>query len=265
MWTSTYSPPAATCGSAAPAAANCSAMRSRCSSPLMVTGYCRPWPGGPLRPTRRRVSAVARRQRREPPGPVAGKGFVCGPSQQPSGPGASAPAASAAATTGGSGCPTPAAAGTGRQLHGVPPLSRPPAPGAGRAGPHPAAAGRRSHAPAPRCAGDDASGGWPSAFGGGRIWRSRGHWGGPQLAPHRPQPAKRSQPQPQLAGAAAAGGERLTASALETLLESPALQGHFQLSGVEMAALHPLLQQGASTGASTGRNAAAWAAAASAG
>ena len=39
-------------------------------------------------------------------------------------------------------------------------------------------------------------------------------------------------------------GERLTASALETLLESPALQGHFQLSGAEMAALHPLLQRG---------------------
>jgi len=39
-------------------------------------------------------------------------------------------------------------------------------------------------------------------------------------------------------------GERFTASALETLLESQALQGHFQLSGAEMAALHPLLQRG---------------------
>ncbi len=38
-------------------------------------------------------------------------------------------------------------------------------------------------------------------------------------------------------------GERLTASTLETLLESPALQEHFQLSGAEMAALHPLLQR----------------------
>jgi len=41
----------------------------------------------------------------------------------------------------------------------------------------------------------------------------------------------------------ALAGERFTASALETLLESPALQEHFQLSGAEMAALHPLLQR----------------------
>jgi len=41
----------------------------------------------------------------------------------------------------------------------------------------------------------------------------------------------------------ALAGERLTASALEGLLESPALQAHFQLSGAEMAALHPLLQR----------------------
>lgn len=41
----------------------------------------------------------------------------------------------------------------------------------------------------------------------------------------------------------ALAGERLTASALETLLESPALQEHFQLSGAEMASLHPLLQR----------------------
>ena len=41
----------------------------------------------------------------------------------------------------------------------------------------------------------------------------------------------------------ALAGERLTASALEALLESPALQAHFQLSGAEMAALHPLLQR----------------------
>lgn len=41
----------------------------------------------------------------------------------------------------------------------------------------------------------------------------------------------------------ALAGERLTASALETLLESPALQEHFELSGAEMAALHPLLQR----------------------
>ncbi len=38
-------------------------------------------------------------------------------------------------------------------------------------------------------------------------------------------------------------GERLTASALETLLESPALQEQFQLSGAEIAALHPQLQR----------------------
>ena len=38
-------------------------------------------------------------------------------------------------------------------------------------------------------------------------------------------------------------GERLTASALETLLESAVLQEHFQLSGAELAALHPLLQR----------------------
>ena len=41
----------------------------------------------------------------------------------------------------------------------------------------------------------------------------------------------------------ALAGERFTASALETLLESPALQEHFQLSGAEMAGLHPLLQR----------------------
>lgn len=46
-----------------------------------------------------------------------------------------------------------------------------------------------------------------------------------------------------LLGLLALAGERLTASALETLLESPALQEHFQLSGAEMAALHPLLQR----------------------
>ena len=38
-------------------------------------------------------------------------------------------------------------------------------------------------------------------------------------------------------------GERLTASALETLLESAVLQEQFQLSGAELAALHPLLQR----------------------
>ncbi len=38
-------------------------------------------------------------------------------------------------------------------------------------------------------------------------------------------------------------GERLTASALEALLESSALQAHFQLTGAETAALHPLLQR----------------------